>query len=78
MVVRSVRIETSTAEGSDACKLRQQVFNPIHHRDDIGAGLPLNVDNDRRRVVHPGGLLTVFGAVDTVATSDSRTGAPFL
>ncbi len=41
----------------------QQFLNPIHHLDHIGAWLALDVDDDRRLVVSPGGQAHVFGAV---------------
>ncbi len=44
--------------------MRQQRLDAIHHADDVGAGLALNVENDRRHAVHPGGELVVLGAVD--------------
>ena len=51
--------------------LRQRCFdlgkerlNRIDDADDVGAGLPLNIQNDGRVGVHPGGELGVFRAVD--------------
>ncbi len=63
VVVRSVSTATSTAAGSAACKLRQQRLDAVDDRDDVGAGLALDVEDDRRHVVHPGGELGVLGAV---------------
>ncbi len=76
VVVRSVRIVTLIDAGSDAVQLRQQRLDAVHHRDDVRARLPLNVDDHRRRLVHPGRLADVLHVVDHVATSVSRTGAP--
>ena len=44
----------------------QQLFDPIHHLDDIRAGLPLDVHDHRRNLVHPGGLPDVFDVVHHV------------
>ena len=44
-------------------QLRQQRLDTIDHRNDVGARLPLNVDDHRRRGVHPGGLAGILGAV---------------
>ena len=66
VVVRSVRIETLTADGQRGAELRQQRLDAVDDRDDVGAGLPLDVDDDGRRLVHPRRLLDVLGAVDDV------------
>ena len=57
---------------------RQQLLDAIHDADDVGAGLALNVDDD-------GGVKFIQAACRafsapsiTLATSDRRTGAPFL
>ena len=42
----------------------QQRLNRIDHPDDVGPGLPLNIQDDRRVRVDPGGQLGVFRAVD--------------
>ena len=52
--------------GQSALQLRQQFLDAVHHLDDVGAGLPLNIDDDRRHVVHPCRLLHVLGIVDDV------------
>jgi len=44
-------------------QLRQQRFNSINDLNDVCAGLSLNVDDDRRHVVHPRCLLHVLRAV---------------
>ena len=57
-------------------ELRQQRLDPVDDRDDVGAGLPLDVEDDGRRQVHPGRLLHVFDAVDhfgDVGQSHRRT-----
>ncbi len=45
-------------------QLRQQLLDAVHHGDDVGAGLALDVDDDRGLAVHPGGLLGVLGGID--------------
>ena len=49
-----------------ALQLGQQLFDAVDDLDDVGARLPLDVDDHRRGVVHPGRQLDVFGAVDGV------------
>ena len=66
MIVRSVSTSTETAAGSEALQLRQQRLDAIDDLDDVRPGLPLDVENHRRRVVHPGGLPDVLGVVDDV------------
>ena len=44
--------------------LRKQRLNGIDDADDVGARLPLNVQNDGRVGVHPRGVLGVLRAVD--------------
>ena len=41
-------------------ELRQQRLDPIDDVDDVGARLTLDVEDHRRRVVHPRGLTDVF------------------
>ena len=50
--------------GQRALELRQKSFYAVDHGDDIGAGLALNIDDDRRRLVRPGSELVVLDAVD--------------
>ena len=45
---------------------RHQRLDPVHHRDDVGAGLALDVDDHGRRQVHPRRRLDVLGVVDRV------------
>ena len=52
------------ARGHAGLELGQQFFDVVDHRDDIGAGLPLDVDDHRGRVVHPGRQPLVFNVVD--------------
>ena len=56
--------------------LRQQFRDVVHDLDDIGARLPLNIQDDRRRAVCPRTELRVLRPSTTVATSVSRTGEP--
>ena len=44
----------------------QKRFDAIDDVDDVGAGLPLNIQDDRRSVIEPGGLAGVFDAVDDI------------
>ena len=66
VVVRSVRIETFTAEGSEARSCGQERLDAVDDLDDVRARLALDVHDDGRRLVHPGGLLHVLGVVDDV------------
>ena len=50
--------------GQRGRELRQQLFDSIDDRDDVRAGLPLNIQDDRGSLVHPGGLADVLGVVD--------------
>jgi hypothetical protein len=45
-------------------QLRQQLLDAVHHGDDVGARLALNVDDHRGLAVHPRGLLRVLRGVD--------------
>ena len=45
-------------------QLRQQLLDAVNNGDDVGAGLALDIDDDRRLAPHPGGLLRVFGGID--------------
>ncbi len=47
-------------------QLWQQLLDAVHDVDDIGARLPLDVDDHRRNLVHPGRLLDVLHIVDHV------------
>ena len=47
-------------------QLRQHRFNPIHHIDDIGTGLTLDVEQDSRLRVMPRCLPNVFDIIDHV------------
>src|SRR5205823_12079521 len=40
------------------------IFDVVHHLDDVGGGLALDVEDDGRRQVHPRCELGVLGAVD--------------
>ena len=50
--------------GQRGAQLRQQRIDAVDHLDDVGAGLALHIDDDRRRQVSPGGELGVFRAGD--------------
>ena len=66
VTVRSVSTVTSTAAGSDALQLRQQRLDAVDDLDHVRAGLALDVDDDRRDLVRPGGEADVLRAVDHV------------
>ena len=76
VVVRSVSTETLTAGGRELCKLRQQFLDPVDDLDDVGPRLPLDVDDHRRGVVHPGRLLHIFGIVDGLGHIGQPARAP--
>ena len=50
--------------GEAGLQLGQEFLDAVDDGDDVGAGLALDVDDDRGLAVHPGGLLGVFGGVD--------------
>ena len=66
VTVRSLSTRTSTAGGSVDMNLRQQRLDAVDDLDDIGAGLALHVEDDRRRRVRPGAELGVLRAADDV------------
>ena len=74
VTVRSVSTPTSTAAGSVDDDARQQRLDAVDHLDDVGAGLALDIEDDRRRRVRPGAELDVLGAVGDVG--DVATAAP--
>src|SRR6266481_2500866 len=49
--------------GQRSLQLRQQFLDAVDHRDDVGAGLALNIQDDRRSLVGPGSLLHVLHAI---------------
>ena len=53
VVVRSVSGLTVIAAGSDSRERGQELLDAVDDLDDVGAGLALNVDDQRRRRVHP-------------------------
>ena len=75
VIVRSVSTVTCTAGRQRGSQLRQQLLDAVDDLDDVGARLPLDVDDHRRRVVHPGRLLHVLGVVDDVGDVGELTGA---
>ena len=50
--------------GKRVDQLRQEFLDAVDHLDGVGAGLALDVQDDRRSVVDPGGELGVLHAVD--------------
>ena len=53
VVVRSVSTATSSAAGSAALRLGSNCLMRIDDRDDIGARLALDIEDDRRRLCSP-------------------------
>ena len=49
--------------GQGGAELRKQLRYTVHHGDDVGARLPLDVQNHGRHQVHPGGLSHILRAV---------------
>ena len=47
-------------------QLREEAFDAIDNLNDICAGLPLDINDDGRDVVHPGCLLYILDAIDHV------------
>ena len=66
LVVMSVRVVTLIEAGRLASSCGSTLLDGVDDGDGVGAGLALNVEDDRGRLVHPGGLLGVFHAVDHV------------
>ena len=61
--VRSVKIVTFTEAGSRGLKLGKKLLDAVDHADDVGAGLALNIHQDRGIVIGPRGLQSVFHAI---------------
>ena len=66
LVVRSVRVVTWIDAGRLASSCGSIALDALDDADGVGAGLALDVENDGRGLVHPGGLLGVLHAVDDV------------
>src|SRR5580693_2869735 len=62
VTVRSVSTVTCTAAGKLDCSSGNRALTRST-TNDVGAGLPLDVDDHRGRFVHPRGLLDVFNVV---------------
>ena len=50
--------------GQRTAQLRQEPFDAIDNLDDIGAGLPLDIYDDRRDVVDPRWLIYILDAIN--------------
>ena len=59
-----------------ASELGQQRLDAVHDLDDVGAGLPLNVEDHGGRLVHPGRLLHVLRIVDGIGDIGELDGRP--
>ena len=68
LVVMSVMRRDLDRGGQVGLQLRQNLLDGVDDGDGVGAGLALDIENDRRRsdAFHPGGLLGVLDAVDDV------------
>ena len=66
VVVLSVSVAMSMEVGMVARSFGNSAMHAVHNLDNVRAGLPLNVDNDGWRFIHPGGQLYVFDAVHHV------------
>jgi hypothetical protein len=60
--------------GQGALELGQQPLDPIHDLDEVGAGLALDVHDDRRLVAHPRRLPDVLGIVHGVGNVREQDG----
>ena len=52
--------------GQRRLQLRQQLLDPVDDLDHVGAGLALDIDDDRRLLIRPGSESRVLCAVDDV------------
>ena len=69
---------TSSDGGRVALQRRQQRLDAVDHGDDVGAGLALDVEDDRLASCSPRRRAGCSPALaSTLATSRRRTGAPF-
>ena len=56
-------------------QLGEKLFHTVDHGNDVRAGLPLNIQNDRRVLIGPGGLHAVLDAINDIghiAEADGR------
>ena len=75
VTVRSVSTATSIAAGSDAVSCGNCSLDAIDHLDHVGAGLALDVEDDRRHLVHPrreAHVLRVLDHLGDVGEEDRR------
>ena len=79
---RGLDVGGKVGEGSDVdarrqigLQLRHQQLNTLDHADGVGAGLPLHVENHRRRLVHPGRLLGVLHPIHDVGDVVEKDGS---
>ena len=66
VVVRSLTMVRSTPAGIARCRRGSSARTPLHGLDDVGAGLALDVDDDRGLAAVPGADLGVLQPVDHV------------
>ena len=66
-MVRSAAMSIESPRGADFSICRQQRLDRIGDRDDVGAGLAFDVEDQRRLAVVPGRQLFVFKSVDGLA-----------
>ena len=46
--------------------MRQEFFDAVHDLNDVRAGLPLDIHDDRRNIVHPGGELRILDGISDI------------
>ena len=76
VIERSTASPTSMAGEIDALQLGHQRLHQVDGADDVGAGLPVENDQDGRFAVGEAGVAQIFDESVTSPTSDRRTGAP--
>ena len=52
--------------GQSRFELRQEFFDAVHDLNDVRAGLPLDIHDDRRNIVHPGGELRILDGISDI------------
>ena len=76
VVDRSTATVMSIAGDTEARRSGNQRLDPVDGLDDVGAGLAIEDDENRRLAVGEAGIAQVLDRSTTSATSESRTAAP--
>ena len=76
LVVASCTTVSVAPTGMERCSFGSSFLMRCDRLDHVGAGLALDVDDDRRLALVPAADLAVLQAVDDVGDVRSRTGAP--